>query len=132
MCVIDLAKFEKELAIKEEMRGTFHDKLFEIIDAKGLSNKEVYTRCNIERKRFSKIQCTHNIKPSKRIVLALCVGLELTTKEAIDLMGRADKAFNPNDSRDQYVLGFLENKCGDIRKVNDFLSLKELELLGSE
>ena len=132
MSVIDLSKFEKEFAIKEEMRGNFHEKLFEIIDAKGLSNKEVYTRCNIERKRFSKIQCTHDIKPSKRIVLALCIGLELTAKEAIDLMGRADKAFNPNDSRDQYVLGFLENKCCDIWEVNDFLASKGLELLGSE
>ena len=38
MSKIDLSKFEKEFAIKEEMRGNFHEKLFEIIDAKGLSN----------------------------------------------------------------------------------------------
>lgn len=132
MAVIDFDEFEKQFSIKEEKKGTFHDKLFEIIDEKGLSNKEVYTRCNIERKRFSKIQCTRDVKPSKRIILALCIGLELTPDDAIDLMGRADKAFNPNDPRDQYVLGFLENKCSDIWKVNDFLVQKELEILGCE
>lgn len=132
MTVIDFVEFEKAFTIKEEQRGTFHDKLFEIIDEKGFSNKEVYTRCNIERKRFSKIQCTHDVKPSKRVILALCVGLELTPVDAIDLMGRADKAFNPNDPRDQYVLGFLEKRYGDIWKVNEFLAEKGLEVIGCQ
>lgn len=132
MCVIDFQEFEKTFAIPKSQRGTFHDKLFEIIDERGLSNKEVYTRSNIERKRFSKIQCTPDVKPSKRIILALCIGLGLCIEDAVDLMGRADKAFNPNDARDQYILGFLEKQCDDIWMVNDFLADQGLELLGCE
>ena len=100
------------------MRGTFHDILFDIIDEKDLSNKEVYTRCNIERKQFSKMQCSPNMKPSKKYVLALCVGLGLSLEESVDLLGRADNVFNPNDARDQYVKGFIEQGCDDIWQVN--------------
>ena len=127
---IDLLDFEREYRIRENQRGTFHDVLFDIIDEKGLSNKEVYTRCNIERKQFSKMQCSPNMKPSKKYVLALCIGLGLSLEEAIDLLGRTDNAFNPNDSRDQYVKGFIERGCDDIWQVNEFLADKGLELLG--
>ena len=130
MKAVDISNIEKEYRIREDQRGTFHDVLFDIIDEKGLSNKEVYTRCNIERKQFSKMQCSPNMKPSKRYILALCVGLGLTLEESIDLLGRADNAFNPNDVRDQYVKGFIEQGCDDIRLVNEFLNDKGLELLG--
>ena len=126
---IDLLDFEREYRIREDQRGTFHDVLFDIIDEKGLSNKEVYTRCNIERKQFSKMQCSPNMKPSKKYTLALCVGLGLSLEE-VDLLGRTDNAFNPNDARDQYVKGFIEQGCDDIRQVNEFLADKGLELLG--
>ena len=126
----DLSDFEKEYRIREDQRGTFHDVLFDIIDEKGLSNKEVYTRCNIERKQFSKMQCSPNMKPGKKYVLALCIGLGLSLEEAVDLLGRTDNAFNPNDPRDQYVKGFIEQGCDDIWQVNEFLANKGLELLG--
>ncbi len=130
MKAVDISSIEKEYRIREDQRGTFHDVLFDIIDEKGLSNKEVYTRCNIERKQFSKMQCSPDMKPSKKYILALCVGLGLTLEESIDLLGRADNAFNPNDARDQYVKGFIEQGCDDIRLVNGFLDDKGLELLG--
>ncbi len=128
--VIDVTNIEKTYQIREDQRGTFHDVLFDIIDEKGLSNKEVYTRCNIERRQFSKMQCCPNMKPSKKYVLALCVGLGLSLEESVDLLGRADNAFNPNDARDQYVKGFIEQGCDDIWQVNEFLADKGLELLG--
>ncbi|MBO7451538.1 MAG: hypothetical protein J6U54_14325 [Clostridiales bacterium] len=130
MKAVDISNIEREYQIREDQRGTFHDVLFDIIDEKGLSNKEVYTRCNIERKQFSKMQCSPDMKPSKKYILALCVGLGLTLEESIDLLGRADNAFNPNDARDQYVKGFIEQGCDDIRLVNEFLNDKGLELLG--
>ncbi len=130
MKAVDISSIEMDYRIKEDQRGTFHDVLFDIIDEKGLSNKDVYTRCNIERKQFSKMQCSPNMKPSKKYILALCVGLGLTLEESIDLLGRADNAFNPNDARDQYVKGFIEQGCDDIHVVNEFLDGKGLEILG--
>lgn len=129
--MMNMASFEETYKIIEEHRGTFHNKLFEIIDEKGLSNKEVYTRCNIDRKKFSQIQCTADVKPSKRYILALCIGLGIPLEDSVDLLARADKAFNPDDPRDQYVKGFIEQGCSDIWKVNEFLEEKGLELLGS-
>ena len=130
MKAVDISNIEKKYRFREDQRGTFHDVLFDIIDEKGLSNKDVYTRCNIERKQFAKMQCSPNMKPSKKYILALCVGLGLTLEESIDLLGRADNAFNPNDARDQYVKGFIEQGCDDIRVVNEFLDGKGLEILG--
>ena len=128
---MDWAAFEQKYRIREDMRGTFHDRLFEIIDEKGLSNKDVYTASNIDRKRFSKIQCTPDVKPSKRYILALCIGLKLDRDETIDLLGRADKAINPNDPRDQYVMGFIDKGYYNIWEINDFLDSKDLETLGT-
>ena len=128
--MVDIDAIEREYAILENIRGSFHDVLFDIIDERGLSNKEVYTKCSIERKQFSKIQCCPNMKPSKKYILALCVGLGLTLDESVDLLCRADKAFNPNDPRDQYVKGFIEQGCDDVFQINEFLESKGLELLG--
>ncbi|WP_352397543.1 hypothetical protein [[Clostridium] aminophilum] len=72
--VIDVSNIEKIYQLREDQRGTFHDVLFDIIDEKGLSNKEVYTRCNIERKQFSKMQCSPNMKPSKNMFLLYASG----------------------------------------------------------
>ncbi len=131
MNIIDISSIEKEYHIPDDRKGTFHDVLFDIIDQRGLSNKEVYTRCNIERKQFSKMQCSPNMKPGKKYVLALCIGLGLSLDESADLLSRADNAFNPGDARDQYVKGFIKNGCDDIRQVNEFLAERGLELLGS-
>lgn len=76
------------------------------------------------------MQCSPDMKPSKKYILALCIGLGLTLEESIDLLGRVDNAFNPNDARDQYVKGFIEQGCDDIRLVNEILNDKGLELLG--
>lgn len=78
------------------------------------------------------MQCSPNMKPSKKYVLALCVRLGLSLEESIDLLGRTDNAFNPNDARDQYVKGFIQQGCDDIWQVNEFLADKGLELLGME
>lgn len=127
---MDIRTFEDKYRIKEEMRGSFHDKLFEIIDARGLTNKEVYTKSNLDRKQFSKIQCSPRMKPTKRYILALCIGLELDLEESIDLLSRADKAFNPDDFRDQYVMGFIKDEIYDLDFINMFLDERGFEILG--
>ena len=55
------------------MGASFHDKLFELIDASHLDNKDVWKRANLDRKHFSKIQCDINYHPKKKTVMALCI-----------------------------------------------------------
>lgn len=39
------------------MGASFHEKLFELIAAAGIDNKDVWKNANMDRKHFSKIQC---------------------------------------------------------------------------
>ena len=127
---MNVTEFEDKYRIREEMKGSFHDKLFEFIDSRGLSNREVYVKSNLDRKQFSKIQCSPYMKPCKKYILALCIGLELSEEETLDILSRADKAINPNDIRDQYVLGFIKDKNYNLDYINSFLDERNLEILG--
>ena len=98
------------------MGGTFQEKLFELIEDRGLSNVEVYTRANLDRKHFSKIQCNVNYYPSKKTAMALCIALQLDLDESKDLLARAEWAFSPN--RKSYAgLGKEISACRIWRKL---------------
>lgn len=80
--------------------ASFHDKLFELIGASHLDNKDVWKRANLDRKHFSKIQCDVNYYPKKKTVMALCIALELDLEQSKDLLARADWAFSPSSKMD--------------------------------
>lgn len=114
----------------EQVGVSFQEKLFEIIDKRGLSNKEVYTRANLDRKHFSKIQCNADYHPKKNTALALCIALELSMEESKDLLSRAEWAFNPNSISDVIVAYFIKNREYDIAKVNLALFKYHQQTLG--
>ena len=113
-----------------DRRNSFRDMLFDIIDQRGLSNKEAYTKSNLDRRLFSKIQCSDVYHPSKNTVLALCIGLELNLEEAEAFMARADFAFNPTSVTDLIVKCFILNGEYDIAKVNMALFAHHEDTLG--
>jgi hypothetical protein len=103
------------------MGGSFQEKLFELIDNRGLSNVEVYTRANLDRKHFSKIQCNANYHPSKKTAMALCIALKLDLEESKDLLARAEWAFSPNRKLDLIVMNAIVNHEYNINQVNAVL-----------
>jgi len=111
-------------------RKYFRDMLFEYLDQRQLTNKEAYTRSNLDRKLFSKIQCSDTYHPSKNTVLALCIGLQLNMEEAEAFMARADFAFNPTSVTDLIVKCFILSGEYDIAKVNMALFAHHEETLG--
>lgn len=109
---------------------TFSEAVLSIIDAKGMTDVEVYRSSNIDRRHFSKIRSNNNYAPKKSTVLALTIGLKLSVQDAQDLMARAGFAFSPCDKRDLIVRYFLEKGEHDIVKVNGALYDFDQLLLG--
>lgn len=119
---------EAGLAFPKEK--TFSEAVLSLIDARGMTDVEVYKRSNIDRRLFSKIRSNPGYTPSKSTVLALAIGMKLTVKDAQDLLSRAGFAFSPCDMRDLIVRYFLEGGEHDIAKVNAALYDFDQSLLG--
>ena len=110
--------------------ASFHDKLFELIGASHLDNKDVWKRANLDRKHFSKIQCDVNYHPKKKTVMALCIALKLDLEQSKDLLARADWAFSPSSKVDLIVQKAIIDKQYDIMQVNVTLFKYTNEILG--
>lgn len=110
--------------------ASFHDKLFELIGASHLDNKDVWKRATLDRKHFSKIQCDVNYHPKKKTVMALCIAPELDLKQSKDLLAGADWAFSPSSKVDLIVQKAIIDKQYDIMQLNVTLFKYTNEVLG--
>ena len=127
-CMLSMdMSLEDQLA---NMGASFHDKLFELIDASHLDNKDVWKRANLDRKHFSKIQCDMNYRSKKKTVMALCIALELDLEQSKDLLARADWAFSPSSKVDLIVQKAIIDKQYDIMQLNVTLFKYTNEILG--
>lgn len=115
----------------EHMSETFQEHLFRLIDRKGLDDREVYKRANIDRKHFSKIRSNANYNPSKRTALALAVALELNLDETTDLLLRAGIALSPSNPFDIIMTYCIENEITDIYEINCILFNYDQPTLGA-
>ena len=116
--------------VMKQVGESFQERLFRLIDERGLQDPQVYKRANIDRKLFSKIRCNADYSPGKRTVLALAVALELNLDQASDLLARAGFAFSPSSRMDLIVKYCIEHHIYDIIEVNTILFDYDLPLLG--
>lgn len=130
-------QYDEELGdkdIDEILRGkeeTFQELLFRLIDRKGLEDKVVYKKANIDRKHFSKIRSNVNYNPSKRTALALAVALGLNIDETRDLLLRAGIALSRSNAFDLIVEYCIEHKITDIYEINCILFKYDQPTLGA-
>ncbi len=102
---------------------TFQEKLFEIIDERGLTGPQVYTNY-VSKQVYSKLQSDMKYIPNKYTTLALCLSLHLSLEETQDMIGRAGYALSPSAKADIIVRACIVNKIYNIVQIN--IALNEL------
>lgn len=104
-----------------QMEETFSQRLLRMIDERGLTDSEVYTKAYVDRRHFSKIRKDINYAPNKKTVLAFTIALELSLDEAKDLLRSAGFALSRSSKTDIIVAYFLQNRIYDMFEINDVL-----------
>ena len=115
----------------EKHEETFQEHLFRIIDRRGLDDKDVYKRANIDRRHFSKIKSNAEYSPSKRTAVAFAVALELNLDETKDLLRRAGIALSRSSVFDIIICYCIEHKVYDVNEINMILFKYDQPTLGA-
>ncbi len=77
-----------------QLEETFSERLLRMIDERGMTDSEAYTKAYVDRRNFSKIRKDVNYVPNKKTVLAFTIALELSLDEAKDLLASAGFALS--------------------------------------
>jgi len=99
----------------------FSQMLFRLIDAKELTDPEVYRRANITRSVFSAIRSKPDQIPSKNTVICLAIALELSLNNALELLRRVGYTLSPGSVHDLIVQYFINAGNFDIHSINETL-----------
>lgn len=123
-----------EAASIDELLGrktaTFSEALMSAIDARNLSDPEVYRRANIDRKLFSKIRSNAHYRPKKSTAVALALALGMNLDDTLDLIGRAGYTLTMSSKADIIVMYFIEHECWDVNLINQVLYEFDQPLVG--
>ena len=111
-----------------KMDAPFSTMLMQLIDARGLTDAQVYKRANISRQHFSKMR-NPDYRPTKKTVVALAIALELPLEDMRDLLARAGFALSHSEKFDLIVEYFVSRGDYDIFEINEALFAYDQPLL---
>ena len=99
----------------KNMDKSFAYKLFDLIDASGMTDVECYKKANVDKKTFSKIKCNpKTYKPSKQTAVAFAIALELDFDETQDLLASAGLTLSRSFVFDKIIRYFIQREIYDI------------------
>ena len=110
----------------------FKTRFNELVTASKLSDTEIYSCANVAKKVFYDAKNFAKPVPTKRILFALILSLELPLHEALDLLARAGCLLSAKDPTDVIFVDCLREKIYDVDEVNDKLDARGLKPLGSK
>jgi O-acetyl-ADP-ribose deacetylase (regulator of RNase III) len=102
----------------QHLSDTFSEYLMFLIQSKGKTPVEVYTKAIVDKKVFSKIKNNPDHHPNKLTALCLCVGAELDIDETKELLARAGFALSPCDKTDIIFKYFIEHGIYDMIELD--------------
>ena len=108
---------------------TWQQSLFETIDNKSIDEVELYKKSGITKQTFSKIRSDDKYHPDKDTAIRLCIGLELSLEETLDLLGKAGFTLSKSIERDLVFRYFIENKEYDLYVIDCVLEELKMKLL---
>lgn len=112
------------------LEESFHDKLMKFIIESNKDNPEIYKKAGISKQVFSKIISDKDMIPTKLTVIALCIGLELTLRDANELMNAAGYSLSHSIVLDVIIIRYLRREIYDLDLINQELYEHGCPLLG--
>ncbi len=130
MRVPDKEEIALQRRIEEAKKNeTFSDTLLRLIRERNKTAPEVYRAAGVDSRHFSKINSNRDYKPSKETVCAFAIALNLSLKEAEELLEKAGFALSPSNIFDVTISFFLEKRVYDRKRIDLIMENMGIELM---
>lgn len=103
-----------------QLEETFSQRLLRMIDERGMTDSEAYTKAYVDRRHFSKSE-KMSIMFQIRKLYWLYNRFGIILDEAKDLLASAGFALSRSSKTDIIVAYFLQNKIYDMFEINEVL-----------
>lgn len=109
----------------------FADLLKQKMKQHKIKESKAYKKSNIEKNAFARLKNGINTAPTKAVLLAIAIGLEMDLPETEQFVKACGYEFSHSDKCDVIVRYFIENKIYDIFQINKVLFSFNEEQLGT-